>query len=108
MSILQLSDAKAHMRVTITEDDDLIQGKIDAAEAWIGDYLGAALSTFIPASSGDDPDPTLPDPLLEATRQLVGFLYDNREAAVVGNTLNVTNVSPGFYDLLLPYRTFVF
>ena len=32
MSILQLADAKTHMRVTITDDDDLIQSKIDAAE----------------------------------------------------------------------------
>lgn len=108
MSILQLTDAKAHMRVTIADDDDLIQSKINAAEAWIGQFLGADLSTLIPAASDANPDPTLPDPLLEATRQLVGFLYDNREAAIVGNTITVTPTSPGFYDLLEPFRTFVF
>jgi hypothetical protein len=158
MSILQLADTKTHMRVTITDDDTLIQGKIDAAEAWIGQYLGAALSTFEVAwgsavTAGNFTVSTiykivsigttdftligasencvgvtftatgvgsgtgtaapqsaipLPDPLMEAVRQLVAFLYDNREAAVIGNTHNVTPTSPGFYDLLLPYRIWVF
>lgn len=46
--------------------------------------------------------------MLEAIRQLVGFIYDNREAAVVGNTITVTAMTPGFYDLLAPYRCYVF
>ena len=100
MSIVQLADAKLHARVTIDADDALIQDMINAAETHLGNYLGAALSTFIPAASDSDPSPTLPDPLQEAVKQLVGFFYDNREAAAVGNTLNVIPMSPGFYDLL--------
>ena len=46
--------------------------------------------------------------LQEATRQLVAYWYDNREASFVGNTLTVTPSDPGFFDLLQPYRTFVF
>lgn len=65
-------------------------------------YLGVTLASLIPT------DGTLPDPLLEAERQLVSFLYDNRAAAVVGNTITVTNMSPGFYDLLAPFRCYVF
>lgn len=97
MSILQLDDAKAHLRVTIGDDDTLIQNQINAAETWIAQYLGQPQSCF----AGNDS-------VLEAIRQLVGFLYDNREAAVVGNTITVTAMTPGFYDLLAPYRCYVF
>jgi Phage gp6-like head-tail connector protein len=108
MSIMNLVDIKDHIRVTITDDDDLIQSKIDAAETWIGLYLGAALTTFIPSGAEGDTETGLPEPLQEAVRQLVGFLYDNREAAVVGNTITVTQLTPGMYDLLAPYRCYVF
>ena len=102
MSIMNIEDVKAHARVTIDADNLVIARKIEAAEAWIGQYLGADLSTFVPTGG------TLPAPLQEAVRQLVSFLYDNREAAVVGNTITVTDLSPGFFDLLGPYRTFAF
>lgn len=105
MTILTLEDAKDHMRVTIDDDDTLIEAKISAAETWIGQYLGAPLASYL---AGTGESAALPDPLLEATRQLVGFFYDNREAAVVGNTITVTAMTPGFYDLLAPYRCYVF
>jgi hypothetical protein len=108
MSIMNLIDIKAHIRVTIEDDDALIQSKIDAAESWIGLYLGAALSTFVPTGEAVQDEENIPAPLQEAVRQLVGFLYDNREAAVVGNTITVTALTPGFYDLLGPYRCYVF
>ena len=154
MSIIQLSDAKQHARITIDDDDALVQGMIDAAEAHVGNYLGAALTTFLwgPALTAGSfvvetvytiqsvgttdftaigasantvgltftatgagtgtgtatPQAPLPDPLAEAVKQLVGFLYDNREAAVVGNTITVTPMSPGFYDLLAPYKMWIF
>ncbi len=98
---MTIEDFKANARVTIDEDDRLIQSKIDAAEAWISQYIGAALSTFVTNDA-------LAPPLQEAVRQLVSFFYDNREAAVVGNAISVTDISPGFYDLIAPHRTFVF
>lgn len=100
MSIVTVEDAKAHMNVTIADDDTLIGGKIDAAEAWIGRFIGVALDdaeTF--------PDGT-PDPLKEAVRQLVAHLYENREATLVGITM--TDVSPGLFDLIAPYREWAF
>jgi Phage gp6-like head-tail connector protein len=158
MSTLLLADAKAHMRVTIDDDDTVIQNKINAAETWLGLFLGSALSTFavtlgaavnagsftvdtvyviqsigttdftlvgasancigvtftatgVGSGTGTAAPQTsgpLPDPLLEADRQLVAFLYDNREAAVVGNTITITQMTPGFFDLLAPYRDYVF
>jgi hypothetical protein len=49
---------------------------------------------------------TLPDPLLEATRQLVAHLYANREASLTGT--NIVENTPGLYDMLGPYREYVF
>ena len=100
MSALTLADAKAHINVYIDDDDVLIQNKINAAETWLGLFLGADLSTFIPSGGA------LPDPLLEATRQLVAHLYANREASLTGT--NIIENTPGLYDMLGPYRDYVF
>jgi uncharacterized phage protein (predicted DNA packaging) len=100
MTVVSVEDAKAHMNVTTDADDDLIAGKIAAAEAWIGKFIGSALDdaeTF--------PDGT-PEPIKEAVRQLVSHLYENREATLVGITM--TDVSPGLFDLIAPYREYVF
>lgn len=100
MSIITVEDAKAHMNVTIAEDDDLIAAKIGAAEAWIGKFIGSPLD-----DATAFPDGT-PDPLKEAVRQLTAHLYENREATLVGITMS--DVSPGLFDLIAPYREYVF
>jgi hypothetical protein len=97
MTILTLADAKAHMNVWVDDDDTLIANKIAAAEAWIGAYIGQTLASI--------PSP-YPDTLLEATRQLVAHLYNNREASLVGT--NIVDNCPGMFDLLAPYRTWTF
>ncbi len=102
MSVITVEDAKTHMNVTIADDDTLIAGKIAAAEAWIGKFIGFALD-----DADAFPDGT-PEPLKEAVRQLVAHLYENREATLVGNTLTITDVSPGLFDLMAPFREYVF
>jgi len=100
MTIITVADAKAHMNITSDADDTLIADKIAAAEGWIALYIGTALDdaeTF--------PDGT-PEPLKEATRQLVAHLYENREATIVG--LNMVDVSPGLFALMAPYRDWAF
>ena len=94
MSIVTVAEAKAHMNIVTTDDDALITAKIDAAEAWVGSYLGTPLA-----------DP-VPEPVKEAVRQLVAHLYENREASIVG--VSMTEVSPGMFDLLAPYREWSF
>ena len=89
---ITLEDAKLHMNVTSDDDDAVIAAKIEAAEAWIGAFVGKPLAEFDP----------LPEPLREAVRQLVAHLYENREATLVG--VQMTDVSPGLFDLMAPYR----
>lgn len=100
MAVLEVSDIKRHCNITTSEDDGLISDKIDAAEAWIGQFIGKPIddATAFPGGA--------PEPLKEAVRQLVAHLYENREATLVG--LSMTDVSPGLYELLDPYRDWVF
>jgi hypothetical protein len=100
MSVITVADAKAHMNVTSAADDGLIADKIAAAEAWIAQYIGKPID-----DAEAFPDGT-PEPLKEATRQLVAHLYENREATIVGVTM--TAVSLGLFDLIGPYRDWVF
>jgi uncharacterized phage protein (predicted DNA packaging) len=96
MSVIMLADQKAHLNVTFDTDDDLIQGKIDAAEDWIAKFVGME---WPPA------DP-VPGALKEAIRQLAAHLYENREATLVGVTAQ--QMPFGLLDLLTPYRAWAF
>ncbi|WP_126978529.1 head-tail connector protein [Frigidibacter oleivorans] len=100
MTILNVDDLKAHMNIVGSDDDALIESKIAAAEAWVGAFIGTALDDAEAYPDGP------PDPLKEAVRQLVAHLYENREATLVG--VGITTVSPGLFDLMAPYRTWVF
>lgn len=100
MSVITVEDAKAHMNVTTDADDDLIAGKIGAAEAWIGKFVGFALD-----DAEAFPDGT-PEPIREATRQLVAYWYEQREAVLIGITAD--EVPFGVVDLLNPFREWVF
>lgn len=99
MSIIKVADVKEHANITLDDDDVLIAAKIAAAETWIGAFIGTPLTDFDP----------LPDPLREAVLQLTAHLYEHREATfVAGSGLAMTDVSPGLFDLVAPYRSYVF
>lgn len=100
MSFISVQAAKAHMNITDDTDDTLIQGKIDAAEAYVEQVLGKTLGTGFAGSGG------VPDPVTEAILQLTAHLYENREASIVG--VAVEEVPFGFWTLLMPYREFAF
>lgn len=68
MAILTLEDAKLALRIDHAHEDVLIQGYIDAADAWVSRVTG---KSFDPA----------PADVKQAARMLVAHWYDNREAA---------------------------
>lgn len=88
--MITLDDAKAHLNITTTDDDALIQNKIDAASAWLSLYTGATY---------DDAEPA-PAPVQEACRRLVASFYADREA--------MTELPPGILSLIDPYREWAF
>lgn len=98
MSIISVEDAKAHLNITTDADDTLIAGKIEAAEAWIDRWLPEDGKLA-------DMDP-VPGDLKEAIRQLVGHLYENREATLVGITAE--EIPFGVWDILNQYRAWAF
>jgi uncharacterized phage protein (predicted DNA packaging) len=96
MSVIALADLKAQLNITFTDDDDLITGKIAAAEDWISKFVGMEWP----------PTDPVPGALLEAIRQLAAHLYENREATLVGVTSQ--DLPFGLLDLLTPYRAWAF
>jgi len=79
MSAVTLALAKAHMNIDGTADDELIQLYINAAETWLGNYVGKAFATF----------ETVPDDLKLAALKLVSFYYEQREAVAFGITMQI-------------------
>jgi hypothetical protein len=90
---ISLDDIKAHLRVTITDDDAIITDKLATATQWVLNYTGISA------------DSTIPGPVNEAIRQLTGHLYANREASLVGVTAQALPF--GVLDMLVPYTPFV-
>lgn len=97
MSIITVADAKAHLNITTDTDDALLEGKIEAAEAFIDGWLPVG---------GKLADITVPGDLKEAIRQLVGHLYENREATLVG--ISAEELPLGFWDVVSQYREWSF
>jgi uncharacterized phage protein (predicted DNA packaging) len=94
--MVTLDDIKAHLRVTITDDDALITEKLAAATDWVSKFTGIPL----------DGTATIPPSVDEAVRQLTAHLYQNREASLVGVTAQCLPF--GVLDLLSAYREWVF
>lgn len=77
MSIVTLPLAKAHMNIDGDADDELITLYLDAAETWLGNYIGLPLANLDP----------MPADLKLAVLKLVAFYYEQREAVAFGVTM---------------------
>ncbi len=89
MPIVTTADMKAHLGITLETDDDLVDGKIEAAQASIEQLLGYEIETEFATVPGD---------LKEAVRQLAAHFYENREASVVG--ISVSLLPLGVRDIV--------
>jgi hypothetical protein len=100
MSIVALSLAKAHMNVDAIADDELIRLYLDAAEAWLSNYIGKPLTDYDPdwkTTYGDDGEVIPPPPdhnpmpadLKLAVLKLVAFYYEQREAVAFGISMQL-------------------
>lgn len=79
MSSVTLSLAKAHLNIDHSGDDELLQLYIDAAEAYLGNYIGKALADL----------GTVPADLKLAALRLVAFYYEHREAVSFGDAMRL-------------------
>jgi uncharacterized phage protein (predicted DNA packaging) len=71
MAIIDLVTAKAHLNILFDDDDTLIEGKIEAAQAHLESLLGFAI---------EEEFETVPADLKQAVLALIGHFYENREA----------------------------
>jgi hypothetical protein len=99
---VSLEQAKAHLNVTITNDDTLINGQIAAGQAFLGQLLGVPID--------DDtkfPDGT-PADLDQALLMLVAHWYAQREAAMVNTAAAAIEVPFAVREIVANYRTYTF
>ncbi|MDU4059461.1 MAG: head-tail connector protein [Pseudomonas oryzihabitans] len=96
--MIELSRVKLHLRVDHDDEDDLIQGYLAAASAYVEQHCDRTLV---------EANPTGPEQMLltkdveQAMLLLVGHWYANREAVVIGTI--ATDV-PLAVDSLLWHR----
>jgi hypothetical protein len=85
-----LADAKRHLNITTEDDDALITDKMEAATAFVQQFVTLDFSA----------DP-VPGAIREAVRRVTASLYEERE----GGALPFDN---GFLTLVGPWRKWVF
>ena len=83
MSIVSLSLAKSHMNIVGNDDDELIGVYIDAAVAYLSNYIGEGKWKRL-ADLGP-----FPGDLKLAVLKLTAFHYEQREAAGFGVTMQL-------------------
>lgn len=88
MTLVTLLEAKNHLRVTDNQENDLINIYIAAAEDYIGKFL-------------NDEDYPNAFSIKAAALLIIGDLYQNREAQIVGT---IVSDNPTVQRLLYPYR----
>lgn len=86
---MNLTDLKKHLNITTDEDDALLTQKLDAATAFIGEFVidGALDNASVQ----------------EAILQLAAHFYENREATTPGS---LREAPFGVWDLLAPFRSY--
>ncbi len=83
MSIVSLALAKSHLKIDGNAEDELIELYLDAAEAWLANYIGKPLA---------DLDP-LPADLKLALLKLAAFNFEQRSVASFGLAVTLTPLS---------------
>lgn len=80
-------------------DDELLERKIEAAQAHIERLLGYRLADEFPGN-------VVPADLKEAIRLLTAHWYENREASIVG--VSAQEIPYGIRDIIREYRNWSF
>lgn len=92
--IITLAEAKAHLRLTSTDEDGLVRLFIQSATTEVENYL----NRDIPVVTGTTA--TYPAPIKAATLLLVSDLFENRDGA--SDKVLIQNAA--IQRLLYPYR----
>jgi len=102
---VSLEVAKAHLNVTTDVDDALITRLIGASQRWLESQLGYKLAEQYPPT-GSPAISTVPDDLEQGQLMLIAHFYANREATLVG--VSVQQMPFGLAEIILNYRNWSF
>lgn len=97
--IVVLDDVKAQLNQTLDIDDDLIERKIEAAQAHIENLLGFEIEEEWTPSK-------IPPELKECVCLLAAHWYENREATLVG--VNAQTLPFGVPEIVNEHRRWSF
>lgn len=92
---IDVDDAKKHCRIDHGDDDEFIEGLIEAAFYHLYGENGA-LNREAPAAGE-----SIPVPLRQAMLLLIGTLYEHRETVITGT---IVSALPAYHTLIQPYR----
>ena len=102
--IVTKDEARAHLNVTGNADDAIIEAQIGAAQAHIESLLGFKIEERYPPTEDSSPVSTVPASLKQAVLLLVGHLYENREASLIG--VNAQALPFGLWDIVNEHRNY--
>jgi hypothetical protein len=119
VKLITLAQARAHVRVDHTAEDDQIDAFIEAASAAIVNYLKSGADVFLntlglPEEIYDDSSPpqvvdyVVPPEVKAATKILVGELFKNREAKQDGEIGGQLGIPHGYGFLPRPVVMLLF
>lgn len=103
--IVTLDQMKAHLNITAdlgSGDDDLITGKIEAAQNHVERLLGFKIADRFGGTGQED----LPPSLVQAVQLVAAHWYENRESVLVG--VNGQSMPIGLWDIVNEYRDWNF
>lgn len=98
MSIIDLDQIKAQLRIDDSDNDDVLEQKIAAAQNHLERLLGFKIEETY---GGDGQDP-IPPALTECVLQLAAHWYENRQSVLVGETGQEMPI--GFADVVNEFR----
>lgn len=105
MAIVTVAELKEQLNLTDdlgTDDDTLLQRKIDAAQGHVERLLGFKIED----NYGGIDQEAIPAPLVEAVSQLAASWYENKEATLIGVSGQAVPFS--VLDIVAEFRSWSF
>ena len=99
--IISLDEAKAYLRIEHDEEDALLEALIQQAQTAAEDFCRVGFEQVSSTSTSDGTEATVPGPVKLAVLLMVGYFYENREAA---EGAAYRTMRRAFTTLLYPYR----
>lgn len=102
-TVVDLDQLKAQLRIDDSDNDDVLELKLAAAQSHLERLLGFKLdaATYPSVDGAEFPD-SVPAALREAVLQLAAHWYERREAVLIGE--NAQEMPIGMNDIVTGFR----